>query len=75
LKIRDRAKRLKTLFAALEQRVWDAYQALTVQSFYQPLPDLETWATQYLTGPALEAVHKLVTKAPRLRLSQRPSHQ
>jgi hypothetical protein len=69
LKIRDRAKRLKTLFAAVEQRVWDAYHAVDVQNFYQQVRDLDSWATQHLTGPALEAVHKLCAKAPRFALA------
>ncbi len=69
LKIRDRAKRLKTLFAAIEQRVWDAYHALDAQDFSQQVRDLDAWATQHLTGPALEAVHKLAAKAPRFVLA------
>ena len=69
LKIRDRAKRLKTLFTTIEQRVWDAYHALDAQDFYQQLADFESWATQHLTGPALEAVHKLCAKAPRFALA------
>ena len=69
LKIRDRAKRLKTLFTTLEQRVWDAYHAVNVQSFYQHLRDLADWATLHLTGTALDAVHKLCAKAPRFALA------
>lgn len=69
LKIRDRAKRLKTRFAAIEQRVWDTYHAVDVQDFYQQVRDLDLWAKAHLTGPALEAVHKLCVKAPRFALA------
>lgn len=69
LKIRDRCKRLKTVYSQIERRVWDAYQAVDVQTFQQQLVDLADWATQHLTDTALEAVHKLCAKAPRFALA------
>ena len=69
LKIRDRCKRLKTVYAHLERQVWDAYHAVAVQTFQQQLLDLADWATQHLTGSALQAVHKLCAKAPRFALA------
>ena len=69
LKIRDRCKRLKAVYAHLERQVWDAYHAADVQTFQQQLLDLADWATQHLTGTALEAVHKLCAKAPRFALA------
>jgi hypothetical protein len=69
LKIRDRCKRLKSVYTDLECRVWDAYHAVDVPTFHQHLLDLADWATHHLTGAALEAVQKLCAKAPRFALA------
>jgi hypothetical protein len=69
LKVRDRGQRLKALYPELQQRVWDAYHAVDARAFYHQLDDLSRWATQYLSGPVLEAVLKLGAKASRFVLA------
>jgi hypothetical protein len=69
LKIRDRCKRLKAVYTHLERQVWDAYHAVEVEAFHQQLLDLAQWASQHLTGTALESVQKLCAKAPRFALA------
>ena len=44
LKIRDRAKHLKEVFAELSQRVWEAYHAPDRRCFAQRLRSLRQWA-------------------------------
>jgi hypothetical protein len=64
LKIRDRAKRrFKAIYRDIQQQVWDIYHAAERQEFWRLLVDFEQWANQTLTGPALDAVHKLCAKA------------
>lgn len=64
LKIRDRTKRrFKELYADIQQQVWDIYQATDRQTFFRLMADFQQWANQALTGPALDAVHKLCAKA------------
>jgi hypothetical protein len=69
LKVRDRGQRLKALYPGLQQRVWDAYHAVDARAFCHQLNDLSRWATQYFSGPVLEAVLKLCAKAPRFALA------
>lgn len=64
LKIRDRTKkRYKTLYAEIQQQVWDIYKAVDQQDFLRQIVDLQCWSTQHLSGPALDAVDKLCAKA------------
>ncbi|MCB9140359.1 MAG: hypothetical protein H6642_18645 [Caldilineaceae bacterium] len=64
LKIRDRTKRrFKELYADIQQQVWDVYHATDPQEFFRLMADFQQWANQTLTGPALDAVHKLCAKA------------
>ena len=62
LKIRDRAKHLKELFADVSRRVWEAYHAPDRRSFGQRLRWLRQWATEHLTGIVLEKVLDLCGK-------------
>jgi hypothetical protein len=63
LKIRNRCKhKWQTLFPTIQQKVWDSYHASDANTFRQRTADLLTWSQQSLTGPALEAVHKLCAK-------------
>lgn len=61
--IRSRCKRLKDLFPALTQQVWDIYHAETVGHFNQQVDDLRTWAQQHLKSFALKSVLKLCDKS------------
>lgn len=63
LSIRDRAKHLKQTFCDIQQRVWDIYHADHPHDFLRQTADLKQWAQQQLTGPALQAVLKLCSKA------------
>jgi hypothetical protein len=63
LSIRSRCKRLKDTFSEIKQRVWDIYHADQVASFWQHVQELHCWAQRNLTGPALESVLKLCSKA------------
>ena len=65
LKIRDRAKPLKDLFAEISRRVGEAYHAPDRRSFAQRLRWLRHWATQHLSGIVLEKVLDLCEKRPR----------
>lgn len=70
LKIRDRTKRrFKALYADIQQQVWDIYQATNQQTFFRLIADFQQWANQALTGPALDAVHKLCAKADNFALA------
>jgi len=62
LKIRDRAKHLKELFADVSRRVWEAYHAPDRRSFGQRLRRLQQWATENLTGIIREKVLSLCSK-------------
>ena len=60
LKIRDRTKkRFKSVFADIQQLVWDIYQADNRQDFLAQIADFQQWAHLHLSGPALDAVEKL----------------
>ena len=65
LKIRDRAKHLKEVFAEVSRRVWEAYHAPDRRSFAQRLRSLRKWATEHLTGIVLETVLDLCGKRDR----------
>lgn len=63
LNIRSRGK-LSTAFAALSERVWDAFHAPNRRSFAQRLRRLGEWARgQGLTAWLLEQVEKLCTRS------------
>ena len=65
LKIRERAKHLKEVFAEVSQRVWEAYHAPDRRSFGQRLRSLRQWASKNLTGIILEKVLDLCGKRDR----------
>ena len=71
LKIRDRAKHLKELFAEVSRRVWEAYHAPDRRRFGQRLRRLREWAGQHLSGIVLEKVLDLCAKRPRWSLAYR----
>jgi hypothetical protein len=71
LKIRDRAKHLKDLFAEVTRRVWEAYHAPDRRSFGQRLRRLRQWAVQHLSGVVLEKVLDLCAKRPRWSIAYR----
>ena len=62
LKIRERAKHLKEMFAEVSRRVWEAYHAPDRRSFAQRLRSLRQWASNNLTGVILESVLNLCRK-------------
>jgi hypothetical protein len=65
IKIRDRCKRMKGLYAEIRTRVWEAYHAVDAEAFTQKINQLETWASHKIpTGSGLEAVLKLCHRAP-----------
>jgi len=63
LSIRSRGKHLKDTFQAIQQRVWDIYHADHAEHFMQQIADLQCWAQAHVTGPTLEAILKLCSKA------------
>lgn len=65
LKIRERAKHLKEVFAEVSRRVWEAYHAPDRRSFAQRLRSLRQWASENLTGIILEKVLDLCGKRDR----------
>jgi hypothetical protein len=69
LKIRDRAKHLKGVFAEVSRRVWEAYHAPDRRSFGQRLRRLRQWASEHLRGIVLETVLALCGKRPRFSLA------
>ena len=71
LKIRDRAKHLKELFAEVSRRVWEAYHAPDRRCFGQRLRRLREWAGQHLSGVVLEKVLDLCRKGRRWSLAYR----
>jgi hypothetical protein len=56
LKVRDRAKHLKEVFAEIPRRVWETCHAPDRRSLAQRLRSLRRWATQHLSGVVLEKV-------------------
>ena len=71
LKIRDRAKHLKEVFAEISRRVWEAYHAADRRSFAQRLRSLRQWASGHLTGVVLETVLDLCRKRPKFSIAYR----
>ena len=70
LKIRNCSKkRCQSLYAKIEQQVWDIYHATDRQDFFRQMADFQIWATRELTGPVLEAAHKLCAKADSFALA------
>lgn len=55
-------KRLKTLYPAIERRVWDIYHASTPADFRQQIADFLAWSRKSVNGTALEAIEKLCAK-------------
>ena len=68
LKIRDRAKHLKEVFAEVSRRVWDTYHAPTAGVLHNDFVLLRQWATGHLTGIVLEQVLDLCGGATAGRL-------
>jgi len=71
LKIRERAKHLKEVFAEVSRRVWEAYHAPDRRSFGQRLRSLRQWAGKNLTGVVLESVLNLCGKRDRWSIAYR----
>jgi hypothetical protein len=71
LKIRDRAKHLKEVFADVSRRVWEAYHAPDRRCFGQRLRWLRRWATQHLVGIVREKVLDLCAKRARFSVAYR----
>jgi hypothetical protein len=69
LSIRSRGKHLKETFHSIKQRVWDIYHADHREDFWQHITDLKSWAQEHVTGPTLEAILKLCSKADRFALA------
>ncbi len=65
LKIRDRTKPLKEVFAEVSRRVWEASHAPDRRSFAQRSRRLGQWATGHLTGIVLEKIQDLCRKRDR----------
>jgi hypothetical protein len=65
LKIRDRAKHLKELFAEVSRRVWEAYHAPDRRSLAQRLRSLRQWSLRNLTGVVLETTLDLGSQRDR----------
>ncbi|MDQ3399194.1 MAG: hypothetical protein M3511_15805, partial [Deinococcota bacterium] len=68
LKIRDRAKRLTTVFPEVAQKVWDAYHQDSADAFIDKVTVLQLWAEQHckqLNQSVLDAIYKLCHNAYR----------
>ena len=55
-------KRMKALYPAIPQQVWDIYHASTPADFRQQIADFLAWSRQSVSGTALEAIEKLCAK-------------
>jgi hypothetical protein len=71
LKIRDRAKHLKEVFAEVSRRVWEAYHAPDRRSFAQRLRSLRQWSLSHLSGVVLENILDLCGKRDRWSVAYR----
>jgi hypothetical protein len=69
LKIRNRCKRLKTLFPQIKDYVWNIYHAPDAVDFRQQMTQFQAWAQQAVTDTALEAIEKLAAKTERFVLA------
>lgn len=68
LKIRDRAKRLVTVFPEVAQKVWDAYHQDSADGFINKVTVLRLWAEynhKQLSQNVLDVIHKLCRNAYR----------
>lgn len=65
LKIRERAKGLKSLYPQIKGYVWNIYHATDAADFRQQMTEFQTWAQNVVTGTALEAIEKLAAKTER----------
>jgi hypothetical protein len=77
LKIRQRAKRLTTLFPELAQKVWEAYRAENHDAFIDKVTVLRLWADHHknlLSQSAFEAVVKLCQNAYRFSPAYQHPH-
>jgi hypothetical protein len=63
LSIRSRGKHLKDTFDAIKHHVWDIYQADCIVDFLIRIVELQLWAHEHVTGPTLQAILKLCSKA------------
>jgi hypothetical protein len=63
LSIRTRAKHFKDTFQAIQQRVWDIYHAPQPADFLKQVAEFQAWAQHHVTGPTLDAILKLCSKA------------
>ncbi len=66
LKIRDRAKRLTTVFPEVAQKVRDAYHQDSADAFIDKVTVLQLWAEhhrQQLSQAVLDVIHKLCRNA------------
>ena len=63
LKVRDRAKHWKAVFAEISRRVWEAYHAPDRRSFAHRLRRLRQGSLSHLTGVVLETVPEPVRPA------------
>jgi hypothetical protein len=71
LKVRERGKHLKDLFAEISRRVWEAYHAPDRRCFGQRLRSLRGWANDHLSGVVLEKVLNLCKKRDRWSIAYR----
>jgi hypothetical protein len=62
LKIRDRCKRLTSLFPEIKRQVWHIYRAAEPSTFRERMRTFQTWAHQTLTGTPLDAIDKLAAR-------------
>ncbi len=72
LKIRERAKRLTTVFPEVAQKAWNAYHQSSHDAFIDKVTVLQLWAEQHhkqLGQTALDAIHKLCRNAHRFSLA------
>ena len=69
LKVRDRAKHLKEVFADVSRRVWEAYHAPDRRHLAQRLRRLRQWAKDHLRGAVLESVLSLCRKRARFAVA------
>jgi hypothetical protein len=69
LKVRERAKHLKEVFAEVSRRVWEAYHSPDRRRFAQRLRRLRQWASGVLTGVVSETVLDLCRKRPRFAVA------
>ena len=63
ISIRSRCKKkFKHLWPEIQDKFWDIYEAPTAKLFRKRLKAFQKWATQMLSGTALDAINKLANK-------------